>query len=313
MDSVSLAQWATYVSYVFVIAAYSFKVIKYFRMPLHLRWELYPVPHEKNNKYGGSYMEEPEWWTKPRPRKTFRNILDMLKRYLFFGEYFRKVKGYWAGLYPWHTGFYLIVLFDGLTMLGGILLVTTGITISGSAGGFGVFLYYLTLVVAIVSFITGIIGSIILLIKRLADKDLKNYASPINYFNYIFFLLVFVSGLVSWAFYDPTLSGYRDFWAGIFSYKYAAVDAATYAHIILFSLFLIYLPFTRSTHYITKMLAFFSVRWDDRPNLRGNAIEAQINKQLGLPVTWSAAHVQSGKSWGEVAQGMPEDNKEKQS
>jgi nitrate reductase gamma subunit len=312
MHSVSWAQWATYVSYVFVIAAYSVKIAKYFRMPLHLRWELYPIPHEKASRYGGSYMEEVEWWTKPRPRRTFRSMLDMLKRYLFFGEYFRKVRGYWSGLYPWHTGFYLIVLFDGLTMLGGILLITTNINISGTGGG-GAVLYYLTLVVGIISFITGIIGSIILLIKRLADKDLKNYASPINYFNYIFFLLVFASGLVSWAFFDSTLNGYREFWAGIFSFKYAAVDAATYSHIILFSLFLIYLPFTRSTHYITKILAFFSVRWDDRPNFRGSEMEGKVKKLLGQPVTWSAAHVQSGRSWGEVARGMPEDNKEKQS
>jgi nitrate reductase gamma subunit len=294
METVSWAQWATYVSYVFVIAAYSYKIAKYFRMPLHLRWELYPVPHEKASRYGGSYMEEVDWWKKPRQRQSFRNLIDMLKRYLFFGEYFRKLRGYWAGLYPWHTGFYLIVLFDGLTMLGGILLVTTGITISGTAGGFGAFLYYLTLVVAV-------------------DQDLKNYASPINYFNYVFFLLVFVSGLVSWAFFDTTLSGYRDFWAGIFSYKYVSVDAATFSHIILFSLFLIYLPFTRSTHYITKMLAFFSVRWDDRPNLRGGEIEGQVKKQLGQPVTWSAAHIQTGSTWGEVAGGMPEDTKERKS
>jgi nitrate reductase gamma subunit len=313
METVSWAQWATYVSYVFVIAAYSYKIVKYFRMPVHLRWELYPVPHEKASQYGGSYMEEVEWWTKPRPRQTFRNVLDMLKRYLFFGEYFRKVRGYWVGLYPWHTGFYLIVLFDGLTMLGGILLLTTGITISGTAGGFGTFFYYLTLVVAVVSFITGIIGSIILLIKRLADRDLKNYASPINYVNYVFFLLVFVSGLVSWAFFDFTFNGYREFWAGVFSYNYAAVDAATLAHILLFSLFLVYLPFTRSTHYITKMLAFFSVRWDDRPNMRGGELENQVKRQLGLPVTWSAAHVQTGSSWGEVASGMPDDTEEKKS
>jgi nitrate reductase gamma subunit len=313
MDSVSVAQWATYVSYIFVIVAYTVKVIKYFRMPLHLRWELYPLPHEKGSRYGGSYMEEMDWWTKPRSRNTFKNVLDMLKRYLFFGEYYRKVKGYWAGLYPWHIGFYLIVLFDGLAMLGGILLVTTSMTISEAAGGGGVVLYYLTLVVGIASFITGIIGSILLLIKRLVDSDLRDYASPINYFNYVFFLAVFVSGLISWAFFDITLSAYREFWAGIFSFKYAAVDPATYAHIMLFSLFLIYLPFTRSTHYITKILAFFSIRWDDKPNLRGSKIEKKVIKLLNQPVTWSATHIQSGKTWSEIAQGMPEDSDGKES
>jgi nitrate reductase gamma subunit len=307
MHSVSWAQWATYVSYIFVIVAYSVKIYKYFKMPLHLRWELYPLPHEKGSKYGGSYMEESEWWTKPRSKNTFRNLIDILKRYLFFGEYFRKVRGYWAGLYPWHTGFYLIILFDGLTMLGGILLITTGITISGSAGGLGAVLYYLTMVVAVTSFVTGIIGSIILLIKRLADSALREYASPINYLNYVFFLLVFVSGLVSWIFFDWTLSGYREFWAGIFSFKYAGIDPASLTHIMLFSLFLIYLPFTRSTHYITKLLAFFSVRWDDRPNLRGSEIERTLEKQLSEPVTWSAAHIKSGSSWSEAAKGLPKD------
>ena len=41
------------------------KIIKYFRMPLHVRWELYPVPHEKGREYGGSYFEELNWWKNP--------------------------------------------------------------------------------------------------------------------------------------------------------------------------------------------------------------------------------------------------------
>lgn len=306
MSSISWAEWATYISYVGVVVAYTVKVIKYFRMPLHLRWELYPVPHEKGSGYGGSFMEEPEWWTKPRSRNTAKNLLDIVKRYLFFGEYYRKVKGYWAGLYPWHVGFYLIVLFDGLGMLGGILLLTTNITISASAGGFGAALFYLTIVVGVASFITGILGSIVLLVRRLADKSLRDYASPINYFNYVFFLAVFVSGLVSWAGFDLGLAGYREFWAGVFSYKHAAVDAATYTHIMLFSLFLLYLPFTRSTHYITKLLAFFWVRWDDKPNQKGSDVERKVKDLLGQPVTWSAAHIQQGSSWAENAKGMPE-------
>ena len=34
--------------------------------PLHVRWELYPVPHEGSKTvYGGSFMEEKDWWTQP--------------------------------------------------------------------------------------------------------------------------------------------------------------------------------------------------------------------------------------------------------
>jgi len=89
--------------------------------------------------------------------------------------------------------------------------------------------------------------------------------------------------------------------------SYADVEPVTFTHIMLFSLFLIYLPFTRSTHYITKIFAFFSVRWDDAPNLKGSKIEARVKKALNYPVSWSAPHIQSGKKWSEVAKGLPED------
>jgi nitrate reductase gamma subunit len=304
---ISLPQLATYLSYLFVIAVYTVKVIKVARMPLHLRWELYPVVHEKGYKYGGSYFEEPEWWTKPRQKSRSRSIIYLLKKYLFFGEYYRRNRGYWFGLYPWHIGFYLIVSFHALSFFGA-LAILTGFSVSAeSANTLGRVLYYLTLVVAVGSFVLGSVGSIGLLVKRLVDKDLKAYASPVNYFNYLFFLAVFLSGLFAWYFFDPTLSAYREFWKSLITFRYMDVEPATYTHIMLFSLFLIYLPFTRSTHYITKFFAFFWVRWDDTPSLRGSKIEGRVKEALNQPVSWSAPHIQSGKSWGEVAQGMPED------
>ncbi len=307
MGVVSLPQLATYISYLFVVAVYTVKVMKIARMPLHLRWELYPVVHEKGYKYGGSYFEEPEWWTKPRQKSRIRSIIYLVKKYLFFGEYYRRNRGYWFGLYPWHIGFYLIVSFHALSFFGA-LAILTGFSVSAeSANTLGRVLYYLTLVVAVGSFVLGSVGSIGLLVKRLVDKDLKAYASPVNYFNYLFFLAVFLSGLFAWYFFDPTLSAYREFWKSLITFRYMDVEPATYTHIMLFSLFLIYLPFTRSTHYITKFFAFFWVRWDDTPSLRGSKIEGRVKEALNLPVSWSAPHIQSGKSWGEVAQGMPED------
>jgi nitrate reductase gamma subunit len=140
-----------------------------------------------------------------------------------------------------------------------------------------------------------------LFIERLVNKGLRDYASPVNYFNYIFFLIVFLSGLVAWVFFDPTMHAYREFWRGLITLNYTSVEAATYAHVILFALFLIYLPFTRSTHYITNLLAYVGVFWGDRPNLRGSKIERQIGEQLTKPVSWSAPHIQSGKKWSEIA------------
>ena len=75
----SIPQIATYFSYIFVIVAYTVKVMKIVRMPPHLRWELYPVPHENAYKYGGSYYEELDWWTRPRQQNRLRDILYKLK------------------------------------------------------------------------------------------------------------------------------------------------------------------------------------------------------------------------------------------
>jgi nitrate reductase gamma subunit len=278
--------------------------MKVARTPLHLRWELYPVANDKGYKYGGSYFEELEWWNKPRQKSNIRGIIYLLKNYLFFGEYFRRYRGYWFGLYPWHVGFYLIVSFH-------ISIVTTGISITPeSVSILGRIIYYLTLVVAVGSFVLGSTGSIGLLVKRVVDRGLKDYAAPINYFNYLFFLAVSISGLVAWYFFDPSLSIYREFWESLITFRHMAVEPAAYTHIMLFALFLIYLPFTRSTHYITKLFAFFRVRWDDTPNLKGSEIEKKVKEALKQPVSWSASHIQSGKSWSEVAQGLPEDAKE---
>jgi len=298
----SLPYIATYVAYVLVVVLYAYKVWKVAKLPFHLRWELYPVPHEKAYKYGGSYLEESEWWTKPQEKSSLRRVIYMLKRYFLLDGYFSRNRGYWFSLYPWHIGFYLVVMFDGLALFGGLLLATSDISISGGSSNIlGVALYYLTVVVAIGSFTLGSIGSIGLLIQRLSNKGLRTFASPQNYFNYIFFLALFVSGMVDWIFYDPTFASYREFWEGMVTLNYGHVAAATYVHIMIFALFLIYLPFTRSTHYIIILLAYMGVLWNDKPNIRGGEMEKDIEAQLGRTVHWSAPHIQTGKKWSEVA------------
>ena len=58
----------TYFAYVFIVAMYSVKLVKIARMPVHLRWELYPVASEKESKYGGSYYGDVEQWKKMKAK-----------------------------------------------------------------------------------------------------------------------------------------------------------------------------------------------------------------------------------------------------
>ncbi len=286
-----------WLSYLYIAGTYAYRVIKYSRMPAHLRWELYPVPHDE----GKSYLEEIDWQTKPRKKNFVKDVLFILKDYLTFFQYFKLNRAYWAVLYMWHVGFYLIVAFHGLVAIGAIAIIV-GVDFSAESSNIGVLiLYYLTLVVGVAGFGLGCLGSIGVLIKRLVDSDLNLFASAKNYFSYVFYFTVFVSGLVAWAAFDTSFAVYREFYYGVFTFSNVPVDAALISHAVLFAMFLFYMPSTQAMHYATKFFAYFAIRWNDAPNLRGGKVEKKLEALLGQTVTWSAPHIQAGKTWAEVA------------
>lgn len=271
---------ATYIAYIFIVMMYTVKAVKYAKMPIHLRWELYPVPKYKS---------------------FIGKFLYVLKDNFTLSEYLERDRVYWAVLYLWHIGFICIITLHILCFFGAVAMVL-GLTISAeSSSVLGWLLYYGTLVAGVVSFFAGAAGSIGLLIKRLTDRELRPYTSPVNYFNYVFTLVVFLSGLYTWHFVDPTFGEYRQFWTGLIRLSPIEVEPAAALHILFFALFLIYLPFTRSMHYITRFFAFFWIRWDDRPTVAGGAVERKVKKLLEQPISWSAPHIQAGKKWSEVA------------
>ena len=302
----------TYMAYVCIVAVYTVKVVGWLRLPPHIRWDLYPVIHEENYRYGGSYYEQQEWWTKPRSKNRWRSILYSLKDNFYMGEYYKSNPLYWLFLLPWHLGFIFIITFHILCFFAAVSMVG-GLEIGAASGHLaGKAFYYLLLVTGGIAFVTGTFGSIGMGIIRLADRSLRIYAMPMNFFNYLFFLIVYGSGLLAWLVLDPTLVEYRTYWMGLITLSPPALHPMTVLHIVLFDIFLIYLPFTRSTHYITRILAYFFIRWDDEPNQRGSKMERKINDLLGQKVSWEGPHITKGKSWVEVATepGFPDTKKD---
>jgi nitrate reductase gamma subunit len=303
----------TYVAYVFIVVVYTVKIAAWLRLPPHIRWDLYPVIHEEHYRYGGSYYEKQEWWTQPRPRHTWRSLLYSLKDNLYMGEYYERNRLYWLFLLPWHLGFIFIITFHILCFFAAVAM-HSGLDIGAvSAQVAGRILFTVLLVTGGIAFIAGTFGSLGMPIVRLADRGLRTYAMPMNYFNYLFFLAVYGSGLYAWIALDPTLDEYRTYWLGLITLTAPTLHPLTVLHIVLFDIFLIYLPFTRSTHYITRILAYFFIRWDDEPNLHGSKLERQIGGLLGRKVSWAAKHIPAGKSWAEAAMesGLPEAKKDK--
>jgi nitrate reductase gamma subunit len=279
---------------------YSIKLIKYLRLPLHLRSEVYPmIPGEQTSK-GRSYYEDSDWWTRPRRYDRLQRVWFLFSDYFLLTEYFRRNKSYWFFLYPWHIGFITIITFHIFCFLGALASLLGIPVIHRSTSVVGNVIYSLTLATGAVSFVSGLFGSIGVLIKRLSNKDLRNYATPQNYFTYLLLLAVFLSGLYSW-YFDPMFSIYRSFWKGLITFKPIDVELATAIHILLFALLLIYLPFTRSLHYITRLLGFLLIRWDDRPNLRGSMLEKKVEGMLNLKTNWNGPHVKPDSTWKELA------------
>jgi len=86
-----------YLSVVIFAAVVIYRIIKITSTPVHLRWELYPVPHEtgKKAKYGGSYLEELDWWTKPLHGSKLGQLSVMIPEILFLKGVWESNRGLW--------------------------------------------------------------------------------------------------------------------------------------------------------------------------------------------------------------------------
>jgi nitrate reductase gamma subunit len=306
--------WLLIFSYIclFVfLAGLIWRIARYAGLPMHVRWELYPVAHEKGKPYGGSYLEELDWWHRPRSINLFGEFTVFMREILFFREYFKSRRGFWYFVYPFHIGLFLILLWILLLVLGALLRIS-GLPVSANSSNAGILTaYYLTVITGLGSFITGIFGCIGLLLKRVINIDLRNYTDPIDYFNLVCILAIFVLGLLGWLVEGQSFDAARNFVTGLIFFKPEVLSPVTVAFAILSLAFLAYMPFTRMMHYVAKYFTYHNVRWDDEPNSRGSKMEDQINKLLAQHETWAAPHIKPGSSWVEQAAGtgIKEDKK----
>lgn len=289
-------QIVTYISFIFIIVASFIKVRRIAGKPLHLRWELYPVAHEKGHKYGGSYLEQLDWWAKPRRRSFFGMLTYIMREGLWFEKCYRNNRGLWYFTYPFHIGLFLLGGWLFLLFVGAIAMIF-GVTESIA---WVTAVHYLTLGTGAAGFALSTIGSIGLLIKRSIDENLRLYSSPTDYFNLTFILAIVLSGLCSWYLFDPGFAYAREFMKSLITFGSAPTNPAMTIGIILFSVFLVYMPFTHMMHWLTKYFTYHTVCWDDAPNLGGGNIQDKVEELLNQPITWSGPHIQPGKKWKEV-------------
>lgn len=281
--------WASIVIF-FALVAYKFYKIA--AMPLNLRWEVYPVPHEtgEKRKYGGSYMEDVDWVEKPRLTSKIAELKEMGTE-IFFLKRVREHNPYqlWPLSMALHWGLYLLLIWIGLL----------------AAGNWLPFLKPITVLVGVISLLLGIVGSLGLAVKRATNQDLKLYTTPIDYFNLIFLAAIFGLGLVSWI-DDPSFTGHQAYLASMLFFRPAPVAPAITAMFFTLQAFAIYMPFSKLIHYIMKHFTFTETLWDDAFNLKGSDKDQQIERQLSFTKSWAGPHFSADKTWLEDVQSVLE-------
>ena len=85
------------------------RILIYARAPLHLRWELYPVPHEDpaRAEHGGSYFESAGWWHKPQVFHRCREWMAMFQEIAFLKSLREFNPRLWIPSFLFHGGLYL--------------------------------------------------------------------------------------------------------------------------------------------------------------------------------------------------------------
>jgi nitrate reductase gamma subunit len=297
------AYFVAYLAVIVFVVAVIARFAMWKRMPMHVRWELYPVPHEaKRAHYGGSYLEESEWWKKKREVSLIGELKVMIPEILFLVAVKEHNSKLWVRSFPFHFGLYLVGGCTGLLILTGILAAISPAIV---AGGFGSFLHYLVMISGWAGLCLGVLGALGLLAKRLTDPDLKDFTSGADLFNLIFFIVAFGVSLVAVATADNDFSKVSLFVVNLVSFNTLDIPDAQLLTIsaILLSLLVAYIPVTHMSHFVGKYFAYHEIRWNDTPNLRGGPEEAKIQAVLSQKVTWSASHIQGNgkKSWVDLA------------
>jgi nitrate reductase gamma subunit len=297
---------------VIVIAALVFaagtaaRAVWYARAPIHLRWELYPVPHEDPTRaaHGGSYFEQSEWWRSNRSFNLAGELRVMLPEMLFLNALREFNRPLWFRSFPFHFGLYLLAAACILALSAALATVagrppTEGLGraaawLGAATGGAGAVL--------------AIGGALALLHRRLVDPALRAYTAPADVFNLSFFVVALGLLGAGYGWRADGTAGPVRILVGLLSWDASVRVSLLFAIGIVASASLAaYIPLTHMSHFVGKYFTYHAVRWDDGPTRDDRRTAAALARYLALKPTWSAPHLGADgvKSWAQIAASKP--------
>jgi nitrate reductase gamma subunit len=294
-------------SVVVFVAGTVARAVGYARAPLHLRWELYPVPHEAADRaaHGGSYFETADWWTRPSHFNVAGELRAMLEEALFLKALREFNLAMWLRSFPFHFGLYLLIATAALVVGAAVTMVVAPGLLAGRLGALLSLAYRLTGVVGLTLAIAGAAG---LLHRRLTDDKLRRYTTPGDLFNLAAFIGAFGVLGAGYLLRPDGAPGGPAIVVGMLTWDTGLEIPGLLAFGLACSgLLAAYIPFTHMSHFVGKYFTYHAIRWDDAANRPGGRLERKLAEYLTYRPTWSAPHVKADgvRTWADVATTNP--------
>lgn len=287
------------------------RMIKYIKSsPQHIRWELYPIPHERPERaaYGGSYMEETDWWTKARHVDHREEIRAILQEVLFLENTYKNNQSLWLRSFPFHWGMYFLM---GGTI---ILIFATILEFCGASPESG-FLVFIGNVINAVVFIGALCimgGGIALLERRFSDPGLKRYTAFEQAANLVSFIIFGILTLCAWSFNASYYDVAMNFIYNLCAANFVPLGSTWFVMNMLAGFcVLVFIPISNMRHLFMKYFMYHDIRWGDKATVYSKKNQQLIDVDLNLQENWDAPHISENsgsKTWLDVAASNPAKN-----
>ncbi|MEW8958449.1 MAG: respiratory nitrate reductase subunit gamma [Moorella sp. (in: firmicutes)] len=179
------------------------------------------------------------WELFPYPRTLWEQAGELLTEVFTLRSLYIHNRSIWLASLVMHYGIYLVFFWLLFLVAGLSLAVYLGVT-----GG-----------------ILVAVGSLLLFLSRLIKPELRRISGPVEYFNLAFLFLLAVVGLSSGVFFDFT---FRTYIISLVTFNpYFSLPENYLPFLLLFWLFLLYIPFTRMAHFAVKYFTYHKVKWGE--------------------------------------------------
>jgi nitrate reductase gamma subunit len=254
------------IGFLFSLLGIAVRILRIAAMPVHVRWEIYPVPEG-----------------------AIRKTRVLLSEVLWLKGVYENHRALWLWSWLFHTSLYLLIGVAGLSLIASLSRVDPFI-IAFCIG-----------TLSVIAFACGTVGTAGLIFMRLFYARIRSFTSSAALFNLALLLAIFSSGLgyITHPAFAYEMKAQSGSLLGL--NPTPPLPPLAVVHLCLIAFFLAYFPYTQMAHGALKYFMYHSVRWDDRPAEKIPKYADDMKRYLAFPVSWSAPHIRDGKAnWAEV-------------